>query len=237
MARSPIMRPAPDEGAAAALRRRELTCPWWVVAVLALAFASLAVLAKGSNTLGIDLDVSAWVQDRDSPLASQMASFGNFLGDMVFGLSLLAIAWVGLTVLKLRRDLWFVAIVAVERLLATQLKGLLDSPRPTVEQVSLTGTFDGTGFPSGHAMTSAITLGSISVLIARHVPRRDVMAWLFALWVAGVALTAWARIWYGAHWFTDTIGGILAGAVIVLVAANLSDLIAAPDADQVHEPT
>jgi membrane-associated phospholipid phosphatase len=221
--------PTADTAPTPGRRERDLACPWWIIAILAIAFAVLAVIARGPNTLGIDLDVSGWVQDRDSPLASQMASFGNFLGDKVFSLSLLAIAWVGLTVLRLRRDLWFVAIVAVERLLATLLKGLLDSPRPTIEQVSLTGSFDGTGFPSGHAMTSAITLGSIAILVDRHVHRSDVRAWLLALWLAGVFLTAWARIWYGAHWFTDTLGGILAGAAFVLLAANLSELIAAPD--------
>lgn len=41
-----------------------------------------------------------------------------------------------------------------------------------------------------------------------------------------VTLTGYARVWVGAHWLTDTIGGTMIGATIVLVSANLSALIA-----------
>jgi undecaprenyl-diphosphatase len=220
------MRQQAAERARTRLPTREITFPWWLVAVLAGAFVALAVIARGGNTLQVDLDVSQWVQARTSPFAEQLAELGNFLGDRVFAISLLVVAWVGLALIGLRADLWFVTLVVLGRIIALPLKPILDSPRPTIEQVVLNGTFEDFGFPSGHALTASLTLGSIAILVGRHTDRHTVWYPLLAIWIGGTALTAYARIWYGAHWFTDTLGGATLGFAIVMTAANLSERIA-----------
>ena len=91
----------------------------------------------------------------------------------------------------------------------------------------MVGSFEALGYPSGHVTTAAVTLGSIVWLIPRLLPAFDMRVPLIAVWAVGVAAAAWARIWYGAHWFTDTVGGALVGTVIVLVAANLSAIVTA----------
>jgi undecaprenyl-diphosphatase len=213
------MRQQAAERARTRLPTQEITFPWWLVAVLAGAFVAIALIARGNNTLALDLDVSTWVQDRDSVLAGQVADFGNFLGDRVFAISLLVVAWVGLALVGFRTDLWFVALIVA-------LKPLLESPRPSVDQVTLTRTFDSYGFPSGHTLTAALSLGTIAILVGRHTAPRTTWYPLLAIWIGGTALTAYARIWYGAHWFTDTLGGALLGFAIVMIAANLSERIA-----------
>jgi membrane-associated phospholipid phosphatase len=198
-----------------------LIVPWPVIGVLVAAFILLALAAQGPNTLNIDLEVSQWVQHWTGPVGEGLAVAGNFLGGSILAFILLAIAWVGFAVLRRRRELWFALILAVERLIATQFKDIFDSPRPDASEVTVNGTFDHWGFPSGHVTTAAISLGAIAWTIARFYPRVD-RRLLGLLWAIGVAMTAWARIWYGAHWFTDTVGGALAGAVFVALASNLS---------------
>ena len=221
------MSPTPAKPAPAIRRCHGLKFSWWVVGALAVAFVVLAALAQGTNTLDIDLRVSEWVQRWDGAIARSIAKLGNFLGDRVFAVSLLIVAVVVLGATRQVRDLWFVVLITAGRLAALPLKGFFDSPRPNASQVEVAGFFSDFGFPSGHVLTSALTLGAIAFLLACRTPRRDLRLALLAMWFAGVSLTAYARIWYGAHWFTDTVGGALVGAAIVLVAANLSALVMA----------
>ena len=206
-------------------RSPEITFSWWAIGSLVVLFAALGFVAHGPNTLEVDLTISERVQSFDGQLAEIIAWLGNWLGERSLAVGLLAVAWVGLALLKQRRDLWFVALVAVGKLMAMLLKGWFDSPRPTVAEVEIARVYDALGYPSGHAMTSATVMGAAAILVARRAQGR-VGPWIvWGCWIIGLTMTAFARIWYGAHWFTDTLGGAIAGVVIVLVAANLSSTI------------
>jgi undecaprenyl-diphosphatase len=205
--------------------RSALTANWSTVGALAIAFVFVALASRGPNTLEIDLRVSTWVQRWNGPFGENLAVVGNALGYSTAAVVLLAIAWVGLALLRRRQELWFVAFLVIGRLTATGLKELLDSPRPASDQVIVVGRFDEWGYPSGHVTTAAVTLGAIAWITQRFLPDSNVRMPLLIAWLFGVAIAAWARIWYGAHWFTDTVGGALVGAVIVLTAANLSALV------------
>jgi undecaprenyl-diphosphatase len=214
-----------NEQGESARRRPDLTCPWWVVGILVLSFLAISYAAGGPNTLRIDASVSDWVQGFDGRFAEGLAELGDVLGERVLAIGFLAVAWVSLTILRQRRDLWFVVIATVGRLVAMVFKGILDSPRPGVDQVEKSQVYDGLGFPSGHATTSALLWGAVAYVLARRFPESRVRIALLEIWILAMVLTAYARIWHGAHWFTDTLGGSIAGVTIVLVAANLSALI------------
>ena len=113
--------------------RPALTASWRVVGVLALAFALLALATRGPTTLGIDLRVSGWVQQWNGRFGESLAVVGNALGYSTAAAVLLAIAWVGLALLRRRQELWFVLFILIGRLAATELKEMLDSPRPTTD--------------------------------------------------------------------------------------------------------
>ena len=202
-----------------------LTVPWWLVGALAVSFVALGLICRGGTTLGLDLDVSHWVQDRSPTWADAIAAVGNTIGEAPVAIGLLVIALTPGIVLKRWREVWFLLVVAVGRLVGTFLKGLFESSRPISDEVHLLGVFDGYGFPSGHTMTSTLAAGTLAFLIARQTPLRSIHLLLAACWAVAVALTAFARIWVGAHWFTDTIGGALYGIMVVMLAANLSVLL------------
>ena len=118
------------------------------------------------------------------------------------------------------------ALAACLRLLATFLKERNHSTRPTVaDGVEIRGTFEGLGFPSGHAITSAVVLGTVWFLVTRATDRARYRVAAVAAWIAGMVLTDFARIWVGAHWFTDVLGGSIIGITIVLSAANISAML------------
>lgn len=206
--------------------RSDLTVPWLVVLVVLLLAVPLSLITRGDNILSIDREATTSVQRLDGQSWPAIADIGNLLGEGTYAV---AVALVLLLVALARRDLRdvaFLCLLLVLRSATAVLKGIFGSPRPTVDVAEVVGTFDGFGFPSGHAVTSATALGGLAFLVFRHFrlgagTRRGVIL----LWFLGVTMTGFARIWFGAHWLTDVIGGSLVGVVIVLASANLSALI------------
>ncbi len=189
-------------------------------------FVILGLATTGANTLAIDLDVSEWIQSFDGRTARFLGWIGDELGETRTALVCLAIGFIAAALMRSLRDALFLGIAAILRVLASVfLKGLYSSPRPTADQVEQARVFENLGYPSGHATTAALLMGTLVYFIARRTHSSSVRTSLVVLWLVGVSATAFARAWHGAHWFTDTVGGTIVGLIIVLVAANLSATI------------
>jgi len=66
-------------------------------------------------------------------------------------------------------------------------------------------------FPSGHAMSAFAVLGFLYVIDRR----------LFYIWLPFSILVAWSRIYIGAHFPLDVLGGAVLGFVPAVVVAHL----------------
>lgn len=205
---------------------RSRTCPWRVVGLLVGLVLVLALVARGSTTLRIDAETTVRVQNLDGAFFSALADLGNAIGDVRIALPLAVLAAIVAAVTKSWRELAFLIVLMLLRGSATILKDLLDSPRPTAAVAEIVGTYEGLGFPSGHSVTSSVAVGGGVFLALRMAATRSAHVALALGWMICVTLTGYARVWVGAHWLTDTIGGTMIGATIVLVSANLSTLIA-----------
>lgn len=113
------------------------------------------------------------------------------------------------------------------------LKLALARPAPIVQEVSfLYGGLFGDGgwhyisYPSGHASEAMLLYGTAALLIARYgrVSRRTVGI----LWcgVAALTLLAVATSFYLSwHWATDLIGGVVGGAMVLRLVADLDRVL------------
>ena len=92
------------------------------------------------------------------------------------------------------------------------LKLLFHRARPHAEPAYLLPRPGSLSFPSGHTMGSAGALGGLAVVVRVLGPRRAVwrsVAVVCALMVLGVALS---RVYLGAHYPSDVLGGLFAAA-------------------------
>lgn len=116
-----------------------------------------------------------------------------------------------------------IGTVASAALAETALKAVVVRPLTPVELQLSTYSHS---FPSGHVTGTGALLGIIAVCVGVGRSRTD-RAWLTGCVVAGVLVVAVARLYLGAHWLTDVIGGaVLAGVFVSLGAAVMHS---APD--------
>ena len=140
------------------------------------------------------------------------------LGSSVVLASIAGLAAVLLVARRRRAEAVFVVLALVGTLLLNDaLKLVVHRPRPGFDWAEV---WPESSFPSGHAMSSFVVYVAIALVIWRLQGRR-VGAFALALAIVLAVGIGISRIYLGAHWLTDVLGGYLAGALwlLLLVAA------------------
>ncbi|RZL41132.1 MAG: phosphatase PAP2 family protein, partial [Pedobacter sp.] len=104
--------------------------------------------------------------------------------------------------------------ILVSGLIILAIKNLINRPRPTAFYVRLVEVNRFQSYPSGHVLSYVLFFGFLIFLMDRlpTIPKatRNVVTYLSAFLMIFIAPS---RIYLGAHWFTDTLGGFLLGLI------------------------
>jgi len=184
--------------------------PWLGVLtiVVAVAFAINTVLVANVRLLPFDLPVAILVQRLPWGPVTQAMELTNWLGgshQVVLGvLAVLLLALVD------RRAGWLMAIGSLASVLDNLVKLPFSRQRPTADLVHVLAPVPGYSYPSGHAVfftwLSFMLAFSLAPLVR---PRLRPVLWTLAAVVILVACLG--RVWAGAHWPSDVLGGFLMG--------------------------
>lgn len=180
------------------------------------AFVAMAAFAAAYDRFPGDLEAERrWIAV-DPPVLSGAMRFitdvGKPLPAGVIGLIVAA------ALLWLRRPLEAGLTLATfpARAVGELVKRIVERPRPDEALVRVID--DGStsfAFPSGHALTAVLFYGLLWWVAGRVVPWRP-LRWLVRAWCAFIILTTPAsRVYLGAHWPSDVIGGALLGALLL----------------------
>jgi membrane protein DedA with SNARE-associated domain/membrane-associated phospholipid phosphatase len=109
---------------------------------------------------------------------------------------------------------YWVGVAAFAEVLVQLLKFTLGRQRP----LELYTGVERFSFPSGHAVVSTVVLGFLAFLLSRRRTTRARLA-IAATGSVYVALVAFSRLYLGAHWLSDVLGGMGLGLAWVSLAA------------------
>ena len=112
----------------------------------------------------------------------------------------------------------FVLLIAVAAFLGAEALGnLVARPRPSSDLIRVEYMLVGNGFPSGHVFGAVVFYGFLVGAAWRSLGR-GILRLLVATGAAFVIGAAGlARVYFGVHWTSDVLGGLLLGSVALAV--------------------
>lgn len=165
-----------------------------------------------------DLTMAREIQKMQAPWLDRL-----MLGISIFGqlpYSLISVLAVAILFFKAdyKREAFFIAQFVFSGLVILLVKNLINRPRPTEFYVRLVEINRFQSFPSGHVLSYTLLFGFLILLMRRltslpQKTRHMVTATSYFL----ILTIPISRIYLGAHWPSDTLGGMLLGSCYLLV--------------------
>jgi membrane-associated phospholipid phosphatase len=173
----------------------------------------------------LDIYISKELQeevDEQRPIElSHPLTYVSILGnDVISVVCVLAVSLIFL-VTHYARESVFTLFVFLADGLNLFLKMIINRPRPTPDIVHIAEKFNHSSFPSGHVVHYVVFLGFLLIVIFY----KKIFTWPLRLPII-LSLTLliltipFSRIYLGAHWASDVIGGYLMGFIFLSVMSG-----------------
>ncbi len=162
---------------------------------------------------GADTFIFNVLQNIHTPVADHLMVSVSQLGDAIvtIPITLVLLAWFAWQKHWLAAGHW-IAAISFATVITAILKPLLQVPRP-IDIYTGSAAF---AFPSGHAITSTVMYGFLAVIIANEIKQSH--RWLpYGAAAIFISAIAFSRLYLGAHWLSDVLGGLALGIAWVAV--------------------
>jgi undecaprenyl-diphosphatase len=177
---------------------------------------SLAEDVREQEVNALDTIATPALHAMASPVLDQVMGAATFMGSNLaipplFIVFVACLAWLH----RYRQALFLTIASGGSLVLNEAMKLFFQRPRPQLPWARVLPDYS---FPSGHTMNSLVFYVAVALVLWSLRGRRTGLAAL-TIGVALSLLIGVSRIYLGYHYFTDVVGGLLAGTVWLLVVA------------------
>jgi len=191
---------------------------WIVVSLLALLTLAISIVARFVAYLPGDVRIEQAYQSVGLPVLGGLMHIENALGSPWPAVTIISAVAVVLFLVHDRRLALVFLLANALRGVGSLVKDVVNRPRPSASLVHVTDHASGASFPSGHVFSAVLLYGMLAILLEAVPLPRPVRRSLQLLCLAVILLMGPARVYSGAHWPSDVIGGYLWGTTLLLLA-------------------
>ncbi|WP_052265953.1 phosphatase PAP2 family protein [Pedobacter kyungheensis] len=186
----------------------------FVLFVLIAAFSYLSFFVAQHPIWDFDIKTSLLIQRYQAIWLDKLMLAISFFGELPYSLLSVVVVAALFYWKKYKREGLYIAAVLLSGLIILGIKNIINRPRPTAFHVRLVEVNRFQSYPSGHVLSYTLFFGFLIILMntLKGIPKatRTIITYLSAFLILTIAPS---RIYLGAHWFTDTVGGFLLGLI------------------------
>jgi membrane-associated phospholipid phosphatase len=204
---------------------------WIVWTLLATATLTLTVGAHLTARYPGDVGLAQAIQSLDVPGLGGVLHAENTIGSPRPAVTLIVVLTVALIAIHHAALAALFAGTNALWGLSSIVKDLVMRPRPAVPLVRVTEHASGASFPSGHVFSAVLLYGMLAVLVEMAPLPSAVRRAVQVICLLVIMLMGPARVYVGAHWPSDVLGGYLWGSLLLLLVLGLR-----ANADRIPHP-
>lgn len=184
------------------------------MAILIAFFIFLAFFITANPIPAFDLAISLWIQKFHSEALDKFMLGISLFGELPYSLIMVVLVALAFYAFKYKREAVFVFSILLTGLVILGVKNIIDRPRPSEFYVRLVEINRFRSFPSGHVLSYIVFFGFMILLMQQlktiPVATRRVITYSSAFFMITIPFS---RVYLGAHWFSDTVGGLVLGLI------------------------
>lgn len=166
----------------------------------------------------IDISLMHLIQSVGNTSTLLVMNLISYPGNFVPALIIAGVVVFTLALSPLRLAIIPLALGLPADLISTGLKELVNRPRPDPTLVAVHQIWFDPAFPSSHVVHYTVFFGFLAYLLLKtDVVKKQLRIPLASLAIVLVCLIPFSRMYLGAHWPTDVLGGLLLGGSFLLV--------------------
>nr|MBC7611762.1 phosphatase PAP2 family protein [Pseudopedobacter sp.] len=187
-----------------------------ILALISLGFIILTILIIVFPNSWLDSEFSEEVQEHHNSAIDFLMEGISWFGHFWISTSMVLASATLLFIFKKKREAIYCAATLLIGLITYLIKNLINRPRPNSDLVRVIVDTQHQSFPSGHVSFYIVFFGFIAFIFHHRkwlskLPRRVII--FFCLFL--ILTVPISRIYLGAHWFTDVLGGFLLGSIFL----------------------
>ena len=189
-----------------------------VIILLLVGFFALTAFVVMAGVTFVDLEITEEIQEHNNIFFDVAMEFVSWFGKFPQSLIMALVVAAAFRIANYKKEALYTLFTLGSGIVSAGLKLLFNRDRPTEDVVRVLVEADNKSFPSGHALFYVVFFGFI---ILTMMNRKDIPNWLrlstILFSISMILLVPVSRVYLGAHWFTDVLGGFMLGVVCLYV--------------------